>query len=168
MFDVFQYVGPAHHLTSVVRADHGHPVTSLPDLTRALDLVQGGWATYTVSLDGVLHLAPRRQEHVGCAGGRPVLAAGEMQFEGQELIYVSNQSTGYCPHPECWPAVAAALDRAGIDYTQRDFDGRFEFRRCVRCGERAILKPEWEDCPSCGTALPEDWKFADEASRIHD
>ncbi|MEU6730442.1 hypothetical protein ABZ917_42625 [Nonomuraea wenchangensis] len=31
-------------------------------------------------MDGVLLLAPRRSEHVACAGGRPVLSAGEISF----------------------------------------------------------------------------------------
>ncbi len=75
--------------------------------------------TYVVGLDGLLRLAPRRSEHVACAGGAEVLGAGEMGFgraAGLRVVgEVSNQSTGYCPHLDSWPAVARALDRAGID-----------------------------------------------------
>src|SRR4051812_11915950 len=74
--------------------------------------------TFVVTVDRVLRLAPRRSEHVACAEGGDVLAAGEMAFvstaSGWAVGEVSNQSTGYCPDPSSWPAVAAALDRAGI------------------------------------------------------
>jgi hypothetical protein len=36
--------------------------------------------TFVVGLDGQLHLAPQRSEHVDCAAGQPVLAAGEVLF----------------------------------------------------------------------------------------
>ena len=70
--------------------------------------------TFVVSLDGGLRLAPRRSEHVDCAAGQPVLAAGEVLFarEGARwsVSEISNQSTGYCPDPDSWPMVASALD----------------------------------------------------------
>lgn len=118
-----------------------------------------GWSTYTVSLAGNLLLAPRRQEHVGCAQGAPVLAAGEMLFEAEELEYVSNQSTGYCPRATSFPAVLHALKTAGLRTDKADFDARFEFRRCEGCGERAILKDGFTDCVSCGAELPDRWNF---------
>src|SRR5262249_60577502 len=59
-----------------------------------------------------------RSAHLRGWPGGPVLSAGELFFltaSGRvEVIEASNQSTGYCPEPESWPAVAAALDRAGI------------------------------------------------------
>ena len=36
--------------------------------------------TFVVGLDGELRLAPRRSEHVDCAAGQQVLAAGEVLF----------------------------------------------------------------------------------------
>jgi len=61
------------------------------------------------------------------------LAAGEMGFartsEGWHADRVSNQSTGYCPDPDSWPAVAAALDRAGIARPD-GFTHALVFRRC--------------------------------------
>lgn len=36
--------------------------------------------TFVVGLDGQLRLASRRSEHVDCASGQPVLAAGEVLF----------------------------------------------------------------------------------------
>src|SRR6266542_3004531 len=66
--------------------------------------------TFVVSLDG----KPRRSEHVDCAAGQPVRAAGEVLFArdgtGWSVSEISNQSTGYCPDPDSWPALAMALD----------------------------------------------------------
>lgn len=74
--------------------------------------------TFVVTLNGSLRLAPRRSEHVALAAGDAVLAAGEMTFEpegaGWRVAEVTNQSTGFCPDPDSWPAVAAALDRIGV------------------------------------------------------
>ena len=43
-----------------------------------------------------------------------VLGAGEMTFvqagADWRVAEVTNQSTGFCPDPDSWPAVAAALD----------------------------------------------------------
>lgn len=36
--------------------------------------------TYVITLDSMLRLAPRHSEHVACAAGADVLAAGEIQF----------------------------------------------------------------------------------------
>src|SRR5262249_42562865 len=97
--------------------------------------------TYVVDASGGLRLAPRRSEHVVCAGGEAVLGAGEIAFtrtaDGWRVDEISNQSTGYCPAPGCWPAVAAALDRAGIPRPDA-FTHPIVFRRCPACGERNL------------------------------
>jgi hypothetical protein len=59
-------------------------------------------ATFIIDLSGRMLVADRRSEHVACAGGRPVLSAGEIFLvrDGSGQLYVaeiSNQSTGYCP-----------------------------------------------------------------------
>jgi hypothetical protein len=73
--------------------------------------------TFVVSLDGQLRLAPRRSEHVDCAAGQPVLAAGEVLFSqdwaGWSVIEISNQSAGYCPDPDSWPGQDAGPPRPG-------------------------------------------------------
>jgi hypothetical protein len=55
--------------------------------------------TYVVDEDGVLRLAPRRSEHIDCAGGSDVPAAGEIGFTpnsaGWAVREVSNHSSGY-------------------------------------------------------------------------
>jgi hypothetical protein len=115
--------------------------------------------TFVVALDGVLALAPRRSEHVALAGGRDVLAAGEMSFApGWRVVGVSNQSTGYCPDPDSWPAVAEALDRIGVPHPG-DFTDKVVFRRCPDCGERNIVREDDFTCALCDSALPAHWNF---------
>ena len=79
------------------------------------------------------HVAARRSEHVACAGGQRVLAAGEIGFEhgsnGWTVDYISNQSTGYCPDLDSWAAVAAAQDRIGLEHPPA-FTQQAIFRRC--------------------------------------
>ena len=66
-----------------------------------LQLQKGEEVNFVIDLTGTLRLAPRRSEHVACAGGGPVLSAGEIVFRrergGWTVGEVSNQSTGYCP-----------------------------------------------------------------------
>jgi hypothetical protein len=118
--------------------------------------------TFVVDPGGDLLLADRRSEHVACAGGGPVLSAGEMFFriEGDrvELAEASNQSTGYCPEPESWPAVAAALDRIGVAHPGR-FTTEVVFRSCEACGERNVVKEGWFVCGVCGAGLSAGWNF---------
>lgn len=114
--------------------------------------------TFVIAVDGALWIADRHSEHVQCARGEPVLSAGEMTFapEGQSLIVtdVSNQSTGYCPEPASWPAVAIALNNAGIVHPGR-FTETFVFRRCEVCGMINIVKDEFFACGVCQSELPE-------------
>jgi hypothetical protein len=118
--------------------------------------------TFVVALGGVLRLAPRRSEHIALAGGQDVLAAGEMTFAstgaGWCIAGVTNQSTGYCPDPDCWPAVAEALERVGLPHPG-GFTGRIIFRLCPSCGERNIVKDDDFTCALCGGAFPAAWNF---------
>ena len=119
-------------------------------------------ATYTVDDEGWLRVADRHSEHVVCAGGKPVLSAGEIFFlvdgDDVEVAEVSNQSTGYCPEPESWPAVASALDRAGLEHPG-GFTSEFVFRLCGKCGQRNIVKEGWFECAVCGAELSREWNF---------
>jgi hypothetical protein len=72
---------------------------------------------------------------------------------------VSNQSTGYCPDPDCWPAVAAALRSAGVA-APVGFTRRFVFRRCFTCGQINLIKDDWYVCAACDADLPRAWNFA--------
>ena len=92
------------------------------------------------------------------------MSAGEMFLGRSGTVWrvaeVSNQSTGFCPEPESWPAVAVALDRAGIAHLG-GFTLAVAFRRCPSCGERNVVKDGWFACGVCGADLPADWNFGD-------
>jgi hypothetical protein len=153
----YRYVGPAEVLAAAGPLSTGRAVLACED-------IPGGDEpfTFVIDLEGTLRLAPRRSEHVACAGGRPVLSAGEITFEqgeqGPEVTSASNQSTGYCPEPSSWPAVAAALDRIGVPHPGR-FTDEFTFRRCPRCGERNLVRADDFGCAICGADLPLTWNF---------
>lgn len=161
----YPYVGPAEFRDRVIAVD-AVAVDSVASLDEWLagrdrgDLAEP--VTFVVALDGVLRLAPRRSEHIALAGGRDVLAAGEMAFTsagiGWRVAEVTNQSTGYCPDPDCWPAVAKALDRVGISHPG-GFTDRVIFRRCPSCGERNIVRDDDFTCALCGSALPAQWNL---------
>ncbi len=158
----YSYVGPDEIRARV--APLGTAIGSLADLrawvaAHAEDREYGVVpATYTVTPDGILRIASRRSEHVACAGGGPVVAAGELFLTASEIDGASNQSTGFCPEPTCWIALATALDRAGIPHPGR-FTIEVTFRRCVACGERNLVKDDWYACAICDAELPRDWNF---------
>jgi hypothetical protein len=118
--------------------------------------------SFIVDTTGQLWIAGRRSEHVVCAAGQPVLAAGEITFmiEKQDIWVseVSNQSTGYCPEPEAWPAVAAALDEIGLKHRD-DFTTAYIFRRCDQCEATNIVKEEYFVCSMCDAELSSEWDF---------
>ena len=120
---------------------------------------ESGWATFVVSVAGELVVAPRRSEHVACAGGEPVLAAGELRFDAKgAVVEVSNNSTGYCPREDCWDAVRDALDRASLERPD-GFTFVAVFRHCPACGERNLVKEAWFVCALCDAELPRVWNF---------
>ncbi|GII26985.1 hypothetical protein [Planotetraspora mira] len=114
--------------------------------------------TFVIDMDGVLRLAPRRSEHVACAGGARVLSAGEMSVSreaGRWVVgEVSNQSTGYCPDISSWSVVAEALDRAGLRHPS-GFTQAVLFRCCPHCQELNIVREGDFVCVFCGGDLPE-------------
>ncbi|MFG2432576.1 hypothetical protein [Streptomyces sp. NPDC048590] len=116
--------------------------------------------TFVVGTDGVLRLAPRRSEHVACAGGDMVLSAGEISFMHEAdrwaVSEVSNQSTGYCPDISSWPEVARALDDVGLRRPS-GFTLEVVFRRCPGCQEHNIVREDDFVCVFCGSDLPAVW-----------
>jgi hypothetical protein len=132
------------------------------ETSQELDAAGEVIATFVVDETGWLRVADRRSEHVACASGSPVRAAGEMTFEVKKgtvsVTWVTNQSTGYCPEPDSWPAVQTALIRAGMA-SPDSFHQAFNFRRCPRCGTTNIVKDGVFECGVCSTPLPEEWNF---------
>jgi hypothetical protein len=143
----------------VAEAPAGREIRTVVDL---LPFANGEPLTFVVDDRGVLRVADRRSEHVACAAGRDVLSAGELAAvrtqDGVRVVEVSNQSTGYCPEPESWSAVASALDAAGIVHPGR-FTYEAIFRRCQECGERNLVKDGCFECAICGGKLPDAWNF---------
>jgi hypothetical protein len=165
----YRYVGPEDIRTRTAHAPPGVKIECLPDLENWLRQAgqqtnpQGHFVlTFVVDSQGLLRVADRGSEHVACAGDGSVLSAGEMYLRptrgGLQVEEISNQSTGYCPEPESWPAVAAALDRIGIPHPGH-FTQALIFRRCPTCGERSIVKDEVFVCGMCGADVPAHWNF---------
>ena len=163
----YRYVGPNDIRDSALRSSPpGTLISCVEELvawiaSNSADAGSDGSlvATFVIDVRGSILLAPRRSEHVACAGGGPVLSAGEITFSPEgEVISVSNQSTGFCPEPESWPAVAAALDAISVDRPD-GFTTCVLFRLCPGCNERNIVKDEWFVCDLCGADLPEKWNF---------
>ncbi|MFD7788944.1 hypothetical protein ACFV4Q_38585 [Streptomyces nojiriensis] len=160
----YRYVGPAEPRALVRPGGEGRGIRSAAEFE---DWASGPAAaelsepvTFVVDRAGVLRLAPRRSEHVVCAGGDRVLSAGEIAF-GREagrwvVRAVSNQSTGYCPDGGSWPAVAQALDAAGIGHPS-GFTHEVVFRRCPACAQLNIVRDGYFVCVFCDASLPPAW-----------
>jgi hypothetical protein len=138
------------HVRSPVDLDRWLASQTTADLAEAF--------TFVVDLNAGFWLAPRRGQHVACAGGTDVLAAGEIGFTyvQDEWINVSNQSTSHCLEPESWQAVARSVDGAGIRHPNR-FTRLVIFRRCKACGERNLVRVFV--CALCDSTLPDHWNF---------
>jgi hypothetical protein len=160
----YRYVGPAEIRAAAAGAASGTAITARDDLTawmaaHASELADDRSVTFVVTIDGVLRVAPRRSEHIACAGGGDVLAAGELVLgRDARVVEATNQSTGFCPEPECWNALARALDLAGVPRPPR-FTHAIIFRRCNACGQRNIVKDDVFTCGLCDAELPTSWNF---------
>ena len=162
----YPYVGPREIREVASTQPSGTAINTADDLTRWLQArpteltVDGNWiATFTINTDEAFYLAPRRSEHVACAAGGPVLSAGEITIHNDLIVTeISNQSTGFCPEPDSWPAVENALNRIGLKHPGR-FTTVVVFRLCPQCNQRNIVKDSWYYCQMCDAELPETWNF---------
>jgi hypothetical protein len=163
----YLYVGPAKIRESARSQPVGTSVATRNELRQWLEsapeerTTQDTWiVTFTVSIDGDLHLASRRSEHIACAGYERVLSAGEITFDDElVVIEITNQSTGFCPEPESWNAVVSVLDRIKLIHPGR-FTTEVVFRLCPTCGQRNIVRDSWFHCAICDGKLPLTWNFA--------
>jgi hypothetical protein len=167
MQQTYRYIGPKEIADRAPAAPAGIKVEFPKDVLdwirqtgQELNAERSVTATFVIDGVGWLRIADRRSEHVACAGGKPVRSAGEMTFtirpSGVSVTWVTNQSTGYGPEPDSWPAVEAALARAGIAAPE-GFSQEFFFRRCPRCGTVNIIKDGVFECGVCSTLLPDEW-----------
>lgn len=159
---LYRFVGPKSIADSVRPDSAGAAVRSPEDVRdwahkTSQELSDGCViATFVIDASGVLRIADRRSEHFACAAGQPVQSAGEMTFfigRSIEVTEVSNQSTGYCPEPESWPAVVTALEVAGLN-APSGYSPACVFRRCA-CGNLTLIKDGVFACGVCGARLPE-------------
>ncbi|RVX41773.1 S1 RNA binding family protein [Nonomuraea polychroma] len=159
-----RYVGPDELRVQIWSDGTGYPITSHGDLATWLARQDGHERqepfTFVIDETTTLRLAPRRSEHVVCAGGKPVLSAGEITFtrsgDAWRVSEISNQSTGYCPDVSSWADVQTALDDAGLDHPGA-FTLPIVFRRCLHCGQLNIVKDDHFNCALCDEPLPTAW-----------
>ncbi len=167
---LYPYIGSAAIRDAVDPASPRHEVMS-PAGVHAWLLSQGEvWPekreivfTYVVLPPACLFIADRRSEHVACARGGEVLAAGEITCSRRgddiEVVETSNLSTGYCPESSSYEALDRALTAAGFD-SFGPYSYPFEFRRCSGCGGIQVIKDDVFECASCGDDLPETWNVS--------
>lgn len=165
MFRLYRYVGPAAIAAGAERARGGVALRSPDDIARVareLGLERGSVLTYVVDGLGTLRVADRASEHVECARGGPVLAAGELELDvgARRVAWATNLSTGFCPDVSCFAALSVALARAAIP-APRAFAAAYEMRRCTRCAARQVVKDEVFECAECGAELPARWNLDD-------
>jgi hypothetical protein len=169
MSKAYQYIGP-HEIQQMLDRPserllilHPNDIYTWLNTTQLKALRdQSVNVTFIIDIAGHLWIADRHSEHIACAAGQPVLAAGEMTFIIQNqkvrVSEITNQSTGYCPEPETWDIVAATLDKIDIA-RPAGYTTTFIFRRCSMCETINIVKEGIFECGVCETALSRDWNF---------
>ena len=166
----YRYIGPPEIMQRSKRGSDSAYITNMADAFRwAAAFLPAGCtrgsvpATFIIDTDAHLWIADRHSEHVACADGKDVLAAGEMFFEivggNIHVAEITNQSTGYCPEPNCWEIVAQVLDQVGL-LRPTGFTAVFLFRRCNACGATNLIKDDWFECDVCGAPLSHEWNDA--------
>ncbi len=161
---MYTYVGPKKFLSLVDEKLIGRKITAQSDIRNWLidteqqkDADDQVTATFTLDLEYNLRVNDRRSEHVVCAGGVPVLSAGEITFQEDKnkeisISQISNQSTGYCPGVESWSDVNKVLSQTDIDYPEY-FTTAIIFRVCKNCGNLNIVKDDYFVCIMCDSDL---------------
>lgn len=168
MAKTYRYVGSTDRERLPEQASERVPVRTREDLERWVESQPEAAhdfevvAAFVVDAEGALWIGDRHSEHVVLAQGGDVLAAGEVTFRKEgpewEAGEVTNQSTGYCPEPDSWPAVEAALSQAGIA-DPGEFTTGFAFRRCDNCHNINLVKDDWFYCALCDSELSPEWNI---------
>lgn len=118
--------------------------------------------TFIVDTDWNLWVNYRHSEHILCADGGDVLSAGEMTVDLNndhvDIVAITNQSTGYCPEPESYPAVKLALSKTDIPHPPH-FTTAYDFRLCDVCGTTNLIKDDWFVCGVCDRDLSLTWNY---------
>ena len=165
-FHLYSFVGDESLLQ--LPPTHRDLIQTQDDLVKwrqkhALETNREGYVvgTYIIDATSRLWLAHQRSEHVACARGGLVQAAGEI-FLGEDPLVgrITNQSTGYCPSTHCWNAVFSCLAHLGVSGPSA-FDPAFEFRRCEQCWQIQIVKDDYFSCHHCSAPLNLQWNLAE-------
>jgi len=93
-----------------------------------LDEFKGGFyrpQTFIINPHGELYIGGYLHEHVDVAGGGPVLGAGEIDFDGTSVSYLTHRSSGFFPHKNIFPLIANHCKAHGIGFTHKSFDVEF-------------------------------------------
>ena len=166
--DIYSYVGPKHIINSVSYNIQKFRVTNSENVkqwiqktSQVMERDYSIIATYIIDEQQQLWITDRRYEHVACAEGKRVLAAGEMTFlveNNVSISEISNQSTGYCPKKSCWQVVETVMRRTGMNFPNY-WTLAVTFRMCKNCHQRNIVKDAFFICDVCGEALNLHWNF---------
>jgi len=167
-YQSYFYVGPAEIKTRIHKKYEGNKIKQIKDLQKWIKasnqkITNGELiATFIINEQKELVVSDRHSEHVVCAGGKNVLSAGEITFSFEKKeIYISeitNQSTGYCPKPTSWEIVEIVLNKLNVAYPKY-FTSAFEFRRCLNCQTKNLIKEEIYECAVCNADLDIEWNF---------
>jgi hypothetical protein len=171
MDTLYYYVGPREITDNTSLEASAKNISSINDIlqwvketNQDLDDMNQVTASFIIDQNGDLLISDRHSEHVACAGGAPVLSAGEISFQVSDndvdVIHVTNQSTGYCPEPKSWKTVQKVLDKVGLKHPP-SFTTAFEFRKCPNCETINIIKDEFYYCAVCDGELPAEWNFSE-------
>lgn len=171
-FQPYFYVGPKEILERIDEKYEGTKIKKIEDVQvwveAANQVISHGnlIATFIINEQKELIISDRHSEHVMCAGGKKVLAAGEITFNFEEkeiaVSAISNQSTGYCPKPDSWTIVALTLQQLNIAHPDY-FTSAFEFRRCTHCQTKNLIKEAIYECAVCKADLDLNWNFGKES-----
>ncbi|HEU4323726.1 MAG TPA: hypothetical protein VFS21_11305 [Roseiflexaceae bacterium] len=159
----YPYIGPHNLRRLLEHPAERHLIANPADLLAWLDRsvarprrARAQTATFIIDTEGQLWIADQRSEHVVCARGQPVLAAGELTAEATDrqvcVAGVTNQSTGYCPAPATWAVVSEVLRGIGLEHPE-EFTHVYIFRRCASCGMITIVKDGIYECAVCAAVL---------------
>jgi hypothetical protein len=164
---LYSYVGTTPSATLLAHQTPRHAICSAADVLVWWRATPYNYklpltTTFVITPDTQLWISDQRSEHVVCARGQAVFAAGEMTFVAYQqqvtIVGITNQSTGYCPEPESWSAIESVLLATNIPYPAA-FTAVFHFRRCEMCATTNIVKDQWFECAVCGATLPQHWNY---------
>lgn len=163
---LYPYIGPLELLHAWNERSQRHIIRTIADVDQWITTQatsrheQRLTASFIIDPTAQLWIADQRSEHVACARGDHVLAAGEITFIFEAGLLVNceltNQSTGYCPEPSTWSVVQSVLDQIGLPHAG-GWATSYDFRRCPACDMINLIKDQWFVCAVCEHELPLEW-----------